>query len=68
LEAFTLYGHQNKDLFSNKQIEPCPVRDFRKSEIAMEKKQNLISALNLLDVQLRKMFDRETKYKRTECP
>lgn len=29
----------------------------------MEKKQKLISALNLLDVQLRKMLDRETKYK-----
>lgn len=41
------------------------MHDFRKGEIAMEKKQKLISSLNLLDVQLRKILDRETKYKRT---
>lgn len=58
-----------KDLFSKKKIEPCPVHDFRKGEIAMEKKQKLISSLNLLDMQLRKMLDRETKYiPRMVCP
>ena len=41
------------------------MHDFRKGEIAMEKKQKLISSLNLLYVQSRQMLDRETKYKRT---
>lgn len=44
------------------------MHDFRKGEIAMKEKQKLISSLNLLDVQLRKILDRDIRCKRTECP